>query len=101
MTFIRSFWVGNDSHAHFVLPQLICLEQQIQGRDELSQACHDCHFGRFAFRFQMRVECFDRWVVTDRNDRRHVQHAADLAASTANETLTQLVARVTLALSPG
>ena len=96
MTFIRSVWVGNDSDAHFVLPHLVCLNQQIQDCDELLHACHDCHLGRFAFRFQMRVECFDRWVVTDRNDRRHVQHAADLAASTTDETLARFLARVTV-----
>ncbi len=96
MTFIRSVWVGNDSDAHFVLPHLICLEQQIQDRDKLLHACHDCHFGRFTFRFQMRIECFDGWVVPDRDDCGHVQHSSHLASSATDKSLARPFPRVTI-----
>ena len=84
------------SNAHFVLPQSVTLQEKIQDRDELPHACHDRHLGRFAFRFQMRIERFDRRIVSDGNDRRHVQHAADLAASTSDKPLARLSAGVTV-----
>ncbi len=37
----------NRSNAHFILPQLICLDEQIEDADVLSHAGHDRDLGRF------------------------------------------------------
>jgi len=78
------------------LPQLVCFDQEIDDRDELSHARDNGDLRLFALRFQVSVERFDGRVVTNGDDRRHVQHASYLAASSANESLARLLARITI-----
>ena len=46
---VESVWMGDRSDAHFVLPQLVCLDQQIQDANELSHAGDDGYLRLFAF----------------------------------------------------
>jgi len=54
---------------------------------QLSHAGDNRNLGLFTFRFEVCVERFDGWVVTDSHDRRHVQHSPHLATPTTYKSL--------------
>jgi hypothetical protein len=62
----------DNSDAHFVLPQWVCLDQKIQHRDELPQAGDNDDLGCFALRFVVCVKRYHSQAVAGHNDCRHV-----------------------------
>ena len=79
-------------NAFFIDPYGIRFHEKVEERDELPHAGHDRNFGFFAKGFQAMIERLDRWVVADRNDGRHIEHAAYLSASPADKALARLLA---------
>ena len=63
---------------------------QVQYRHELAHARDNRYLGFLYFRLQVYIEGFDRCVVSDRYECRHVQHSSYLAASTTDKSLASL-----------
>jgi hypothetical protein len=78
----------------WITPQKIVLDQVIQDRDELSHARNQCHFLFFAAFEQMLVVGLDARVVTSGNQRRHVDHFANIRPTSDRPSLATLGTRV-------
>ena len=91
-------WIGDLSfHARFlrwITPQKIVLGQVIQNCDELSHTRNQCHFLFLATFEQMLVACLDARVVTCGNQRRHVDHFANIRSTSDRPSLATLGTRV-------
>ena len=79
-------------NAFSVFPYGVRFHEKVEERDEFPHAGDDRNFGFLAQTFQALIEGFDSWVMADRNDGRHVEHTAYLAASPADKALARLLA---------
>ncbi len=79
-------------NAFFIDPYGIRFDEKVEERDELPHAGDDRNFGCLAQTFQALIKRFDRWVMADRNDGRHIEHSAYLAAPPADKTFARLLA---------
>ena len=70
------------------------LDQVVQNGDRLAHARHQRHFLFFASFEQMLIVSLNAWVVTSGNQGRHVEHLANVRASSNGSPFAALGARI-------